>query len=143
MNALATYLAEKNATTRAWVAEAPDSRWASLLTEDLAHWQGYGVTNPEQLDIYLLACDVYETTKSVYGYRTNWNVLVGMSVEALRAEMVLLSKASREQMAWEEECERAEAEQAKREEEEHNRATARALTREEWTFGTALAMAGL
>ena len=47
INPLTSYIAELN-------AQAPNS--PCKLTDDLAHWAGYGITTPEQLGEYLDAC---------------------------------------------------------------------------------------
>lgn len=72
-NDLANYIAARNAETQAWVAEDPSNRWAGLLTDDLAHWAGYGVTTPAQLDLYLTQGTWYDMFKDAYGYRPRFD----------------------------------------------------------------------
>ena len=136
MNALLAHIQAKNAAARAWVAAGP-KRWAGELTEDVAHWNGYGVTTPDELDRYLLACDVYETTKSVWGYKPAWNGLMAQTVAELEADLARLvadGKAQREQ-AQQDRIARKLAK--RREAKEHAEAIVRATTREEWTLAMA------
>ena len=70
-NDLATYLADRNAKTLAWV-NAGKARWATTLVEDLDHWAEYGIHTPLQLDWYLAACDRHEAVKSADGYKPYW-----------------------------------------------------------------------
>lgn len=39
------------------------------LTDDLAHWAGYKVYTPAELDTYLFWCDFHDLHKSAYGFR--------------------------------------------------------------------------
>lgn len=127
MQTLADCLAEKNAKTAAWVAEAPDSRWASGLTEDLTHWARYGVTTAAQLEHYLLVCDVYETTKAAWGFKPSWGGLMEKSDAELSAMLPALQAEAEAQMEREAAWEVAQAEAEAREEREHAEAVARAM----------------
>lgn len=143
MSNLAAYIAEKNAKTLAWVAEDSANRFACTLTEDIQHWASYGVTTPEQLEKYLLACDVYETTKSVWGYKPDWRGLMSLSLEELQADAERLQRDSEAQMERQAEEEMEFAAWEAREREEQAQAERRAFTREEWSLGTAFAAVGL
>ncbi len=88
MMTLAAHIAALNAKTQAWVNEAaPGVRWASGLTEDLAHWAEYGITTPEQLDHYLLVSDVFEMTRCIWDYKPSWSGLMALSNAHLEAEL--------------------------------------------------------
>jgi hypothetical protein len=62
--------------------------------EDLEHWAESGVHCVEDYRKYNLATDVYEGTKSVYGYKPNWKALMNCTLEELEAESVGLLIAS-------------------------------------------------
>ena len=68
---LATYIADRNAKTLAWV-NAGEGRWATTLVEDLDHWAEYGIRTPLQLDWYLAACDRHEAVREADGYKPYW-----------------------------------------------------------------------
>jgi hypothetical protein len=124
-NALINYINEKNAKTDVWVAEVA-GRWACGLVADAEHWAAAGVTTPEELEKYLLACDVYESTRNVWGYKPSWGGLMSLSLAELQAEMESLAAAGR-----------AEREREQREEQAKRDARARATTRVEWTLENA------
>ncbi len=88
-NDLAKHIEKLNAETAAWVAAGPD-RWASGLTTDAAHWAEYGITTPEQLDKYLLVSEIYEATRSAWGYKPHWGNLMEAPIAELQAEAVAL-----------------------------------------------------
>jgi hypothetical protein len=69
IQSLAQYLTARNETTLAWVAEAPTTRCAFLITENLAYWAEVGVETVEQFEFYI-ACSTYsDVYKDVYGGR--------------------------------------------------------------------------
>lgn len=142
MNALFAHIEAKNAATRAWVAAGP-KRWASELTNDVAYWATCGVTTPDELDRYLLACDVYETTKSVWGYKPSWSGLMASTVAELEADLARLIREGNEQRERAQQDRIARKLAKRREAQEHAQAVARATTREEWTLGNVFAIAGL
>jgi hypothetical protein len=107
-NDLAAHLKALNAKSAAWVAEDPKNRFASGLTEDLAHWHEYGVKTADDLDHYLLVVDVFEMTRSLYGYKPSWADLMAQSNTQLLDQIQSLKRESEEQ---------AEAESAEREKE--------------------------
>lgn len=55
-----------NQDAQDWMDQEP-GRWASMLTDDLEHWAGYGIINPTQLLDYLDACCQREIEKARYG----------------------------------------------------------------------------
>ena len=130
-NALLNYINEKNEKTLAWVAGGA-GRWATTLVADLAHWAEAGVETPEQLDKYLLVCEVFESTRSIYGYKPSWGGLMGMSLAELQAEAAHLAAAAR-----------ADWEREQREEQAECDARARAMTRQEWSLGAVFASVGM
>jgi fatty acid desaturase len=93
-NCLQVRLDEINAKTIAWVAEDPHHRFAGILTDDAEHWKDYGITTGEELDHYLLATDVFERTREVWGFKPNWSVLKGKSKAELEEELIRLEKAA-------------------------------------------------
>jgi hypothetical protein len=99
---LATRLAEINSAARAWMAE-DSNRFAGMLTEDLSHWEGYGIHTAQELDKYLLATEVYESTKSIYGYKPSWKGLMESSMDELQREIESLSQAAEMEARAEEE----------------------------------------
>ena len=113
---LTAHIAALNSKTLAWVAEAPESRWACTYTEDLAHWHEMGIFTPAQFDHYEAAQAVYEMTKSVWGYKPSWSGLMERSLDELEAEMVSLRESAavmREQEAeWQKMREQEEAYEA-------------------------------
>lgn len=72
MNTLATYIADQNAKTQAWIDAAP-GRWAGLLTDDLAYWAEVGITTPEELELYLDQATYSDLYKEVHGYRPRFD----------------------------------------------------------------------
>lgn len=142
-NELVAHIQAKNEASRAWVAEDPKNRWAGGLVEDPAHWEKYGVTTPAELDKYLIACDVYELTRSVWNFKPSWAGLMGSTVEELTEERERLIRQGNEERERVREERIARKLAAKREEAAQEAAEARARTREEWTLGGAFAMAGL
>lgn len=86
---LSARIAAINAATREWVAAGPN-RCAGELVSDLAHWADYKVFTGEDLDIYLAATDVWEFTRSLFGYKPNWGALRAMSLPELEAEKARL-----------------------------------------------------
>jgi hypothetical protein len=90
MNDLTNHIKKLNEKTTAWVAEDPKNRWASMFTEDLEHWTKIGVTTPEEFDKYLLVVDVYELTRSAYGFKPSWSHLMNSSKESLENEIKIL-----------------------------------------------------
>lgn len=109
---------------QAWVAEDPANRWAALLVDDPAHWAGYGITTPEQFDHYLLVCDVFESTRSVFGYKPSWSHLDACTNAQLEAELETINRIARE-----------DREREERDEREHAAAVAAALTPKAFTIG--------
>ena len=92
---LVEHIKQLNAKTRAWVAADPANRFAGLLCEDAEHWRGYGVTDVASFEHYLLATEVYEGTKDVWGYKPNWSVLMGMTYSELQNESARLLRSAR------------------------------------------------
>lgn len=83
--ALVNHIRSLNEKTLAWVAEG-EGRWACTFVEDLEHWAGSGVNTVEDFVKYNLATEIYEATKSVYGYKPNWSALMSRTVEELEEE---------------------------------------------------------
>ncbi len=143
MHPLLSHILTLNAKTLAWIAEAPDSRWATTLVDDLAHWEQVGVTTPEQLDRYLLASEVYDLCKSYLGYRPNWTHLMSLSIAELEEDAARYRKWAREEQERWDEMERLELEAMAQEEAAHEAAIARAYAHSEFTLAPAFAGLGL
>jgi len=72
---LTQYINRLNAETQKWLDETPGS-FAGILTNDTDHWAKYNVYTAEDLEKYLLVVSVYEGTKDVWGYKSNWSSLM-------------------------------------------------------------------
>jgi|APSaa5957512535_1039671.scaffolds.fasta_scaffold86440_2 hypothetical protein len=81
------HVRELNASTRAWVAEKPESRWACLLVEDPAHWVEYQCTTGHDLARYLIVQDYWETYKDVHGVRPRHVSFEGMTLQECEAKL--------------------------------------------------------
>jgi hypothetical protein len=86
MNLLASYLADRNAATLAWVAEDPANRWAGTYTEDLAHWAELGVLTVRDFHRYEMVTSYSDLYKDVCGIRPRGMDLDSMSYEELEKE---------------------------------------------------------
>ena len=69
MTSLASYLADRNAATLAWVAEDPANRWAGTYTEDLAHWAEIGVLTVRDFMRYEMETQYSDLHKDACGFR--------------------------------------------------------------------------
>lgn len=119
--ALVNHIRSLNEKTLAWVAEG-EGRWACTFVEDLEHWAESGVYTVLDFTKYNLATEIYEATKSVYGYKPNWSTLMSCTVEQLESEAAVL-RHDAEEFRKMEERNRAYREEELREEE---------LRQEEW-----------
>lgn len=104
MNALQAHIQEKNAEKVAWVAEDPKNRWSAMLVDDPAHWAEMGIHTVEEFEKYVLVSDIYETTRSCYGYKPNWNNLMSLSIAELHSELALLENECVVQLKREQEA---------------------------------------
>lgn len=123
-NDLAKLLKDKADEAAAWVAEDPANRWAASSTQDAAHWAGMGITTVEAYNHYCLVCDVYETTREVFGYKPNWAHLNGLTTAELETQAAHLAKWARE----EQDAIAREEAQIVADDKAHAEATAKALT---------------
>jgi hypothetical protein len=80
--ALLNYIRNLNAKTLEWVA-AGEGRFACTLVEDLAHWAESKVHTVNDFIKYDLATEIYDGTKSAYGYRPHWGALMQLEIEDL------------------------------------------------------------
>ena len=72
MTTLQSHIEAQNAKVEAWVAEAPESRWAGLMVSDPSHWDSYGITTVAQYDHYM-ATEAYNNAyKDQNGYSAGW-----------------------------------------------------------------------
>ena len=125
---LATYLAERNAKTLAWV-NAGEGRWATTLVEDLDHWAEYGIRTPLQLDWYLAACDRHEAVREADGYKPYWPQMPSTDAE-LEDDILFFEREAQNAYARaeaEREREAAEAEYQRQLQGEHTAAVVEAL----------------
>lgn len=83
------------------------------LVEDASHWADNGIHTGEELERYLLACDVSDMSKEVYGFRQrmDWR---DWSLELLQAKVDCLQRAARDQREYEERVERETTERTQR-----------------------------
>ncbi len=109
MTSLASYLADRNAATLAWVAEDPANRWAGTYTEDLAHWAEYGVFTVAQFKRWEMETSIREFAKDVLGFRPHYD-FASMTDEDLEKEFDYLAKANEREIAAQEEWDRQEEE---------------------------------
>lgn len=109
MTSLASYLADRNAATLAWVAKDPANRWAGTYTEDLAHWAEMGIHTVAQFERYEMETNVREFAKDVYGFRPSYD-FASMTDEDLKSEFNYLAKANERALKADEEWERIEEE---------------------------------
>lgn len=79
-------LIEINNASLAWRDEDPSNRSVGLLCTDVAHWAECGIYTGAELDHFLLAQNVYEATRSVFGYKQRWEALMCLTLEELQAE---------------------------------------------------------
>lgn len=90
--ALLAHIQSLNAATIAWVNEDPAARWACTLTEDMPYWVNEcKISTPDEFDHHMLVTDVYEATKSIWGYKPSWKGLCECTSEELRSELAALS----------------------------------------------------
>ena len=125
---LATYLADRNAKTLAWV-NAGEGRWATTFVEDLDHWAEYGIHTPLQFEWYMAACDRYQACKDAYGYKPYWGDMPTTEAE-LKAETVELDREARmayEDIRAQDEADRAEDEYQRQLQGEHTPVVVEAL----------------
>ena len=98
---LVQHIEEKNAATRAWVAESPADRWAGYLTTDLCHWSEYGIYTPEQLDRYLAIEGYVNAYKDIHGIRPNWIDFDSMPTALIEEDLCRLLDAEYNRVAEE------------------------------------------
>jgi hypothetical protein len=95
----------RNEKTRAWVAENPKNRFASLLPEDEAYWVERGITTLEALERDELETYIFDAHKTAFGFKGRHYDFASMSMEELREEADYIGKA----------CQRAMKEEAEQE----------------------------
>jgi len=66
---LAGYFRLTNAVADWSEANPIEGAWVGRLVEDPAHWAGYGVHTPEELEKSLLLADYSDTHKEITGFR--------------------------------------------------------------------------
>jgi hypothetical protein len=88
---LAETLEARNAATMEWIAVDPTNRWSTLIVTDLSFWASCGITTIEEFDHYMLVSNVFEATRSVYGYKPHWGQLNACTTEELTKQLERLS----------------------------------------------------
>lgn len=89
---------ELNAETNARAEAEGWQAWTTLM-EEPEHWAEYGVHTADELDHYLLACDVWETYKEVHGIRCRWMDPWAMGDDELRDWLDRLAEDAKD-MDW-------------------------------------------
>ena len=95
---LLAHLENLNRLSEAWVAEDPKARWASTYIVDLDHWAKEGVFTVADFIHRSLVCDVYEATRSAFGYKPSGSHLMGMTNEELEKESKTLERVISEDL---------------------------------------------
>ena len=96
MNELVTHIQNLNAKTQAWVNEDPKNRFAGMLVDEPEHWARYDVHTVAQFEHYMAATELYEATKSKYGYKPDRGIRSGCSVSRSYHWRGLLLRYSRQ-----------------------------------------------
>jgi len=92
--ALLAHIRNLNAKTLEWVA-AGEGRFSTTIVEDVEFWAESGVHTVEDFIKYDLATEIYEITKSAYGYRENWGKLMELETSELQVILANLQKSVR------------------------------------------------
>lgn len=125
MNDLINHIKNINEKTTVWVNESPKTRWAGLLCEDPEHWSSINITTIDQFEHYILVTEVFELTRSAFGYKPSWAGLMSLTTNDLTKERDYLSSYLHNQVETE-----------RKEEENHNRIVAELLTKHSgWSIG--------
>ena len=84
---LINHIKEINETGRKLMADKP-SLFVGMLTEDLAHWESYGITTPTQFDRYINEQTLYELVSNEYSKSFARSIgISSMSEEELTEEL--------------------------------------------------------
>ena len=90
MNELQAHIEAENAKTLAWVAEAPESRWAGTTVSDPAHWAEYGIYTIYEYEFYMAVTEYVEGHKDIYGVKARWFTGEGMTLVQVYMELDML-----------------------------------------------------
>lgn len=88
---LATYIAEQNAKTQAWIDEDPANRWAGMMVTDIKFWNDQGIYTVEDMKRHDLETYIWDAYKDANGIRPRFMNFSAMSMEELQAEADYLS----------------------------------------------------
>ena len=125
MNDLINHIKSINQKTTDWVNESPTTRFAGLYCDDPKHWADYGITTIDQFEHYILVTEVFELTRSAFGYKPSWAGLMSLTTDDLKADRDRLSNYLN-----------TVAETERKEEEDHNRIVSELLTQHSgWSIG--------
>ena len=69
--ALVAHIEAENVKTQEWLA-AGAGRWAGMVTADVAHWAGYGITTVEQYEHHMAVETYIDVFKSINGIKPRW-----------------------------------------------------------------------
>lgn len=83
MTTLTQHIENINAKTQAWIDEDPKNRWGGMLSTDLDHWAGYGITTVEQFERYQLETSIWDAYKDAHGVRPRGIDFASMSMDEL------------------------------------------------------------
>jgi hypothetical protein len=87
---LKSHIEAQNAAIAAWVAESPTTRFGGQMVDDVEFWAKDGITSVAEFIHYGLVSSVFETTRSLMGYKPSWSDLKSMTDEELTARLAQL-----------------------------------------------------
>lgn len=88
-NALVAHIEAQNAKAQAWMDEA-DGRIAGMVTTDLDHWAGYGITTVAEYDHYMAATTNFEIYRDINGIKPNWGIYADMTTAEIEADTTMM-----------------------------------------------------
>lgn len=97
-NDLITHIKNLNEQSIAWVNQDPVNRFSSLYSEDISHWNSMNIFTADDFNRHNLICNVFESTRSILGYKPSWAGLSSLSTEALQQELVSLNRIANAQL---------------------------------------------
>jgi hypothetical protein len=92
--ALVAHIEAKNAKTQEWVDAAP-GRWAGMITTDVDHWAGYGITTVAQYEHYMAVAAYVNCYKDINGVKPRWMNFDAMSTAEIEADLNALIERER------------------------------------------------
>jgi len=83
MKDLMKHIEVENAKTKAWVAEKPESRFATTWTTDESHWKEMGITTVEQFERNSLVENIWDLYKEINNIRPRHIDFDSMTIDEL------------------------------------------------------------